>query len=83
VLREYHDTAAEHQQTDYLEQHQKVIFIGHGSDEAIRVPEVAFDVGVPKLLRGLCRLLVPHGDCPTEAPVKVGAAATAPHRNGQ
>jgi hypothetical protein len=29
VLREYHDTAGEHQQTDYLEQHYKVIFIGH------------------------------------------------------
>ena len=43
VLREHHYTAGEHQQTDYLEQHQKVIFIGHGSDEAIRVPEVAFD----------------------------------------
>jgi hypothetical protein len=39
VLREHHDTAAEHQQTDNLEQKQKVIFIGHTSDQAIGVPE--------------------------------------------
>jgi hypothetical protein len=57
VLRDCDGTAGEHQQTDDLEQQQRVIFIGHASDQAICVPEAA-DCGEYCEVAGVVRLKI-------------------------